>query len=237
VGPDKKTARLVGTPPFPIQWRYFSDRLWQYQSDSAILAGPISYQLDGEQYVAVAQGSGGALMLNVGNHSRPNAVNQNRLLVFKKGQYNLTKRINDKSQRDGTASILALGHEAKTDVNIAKNGEKLYARNCSFCHGVNAKGNGVVPDLRVMSEKTHQNFIAIVIGGLLKHKGMVGFHETLNINDVEAIHAYLDDQQRNFVAETEMSFTQKIEYWFTYWGSLLGKRFPWLANATRDYVM
>jgi len=88
-----------------------------------------------------------------------------------------------------------------------------------------------------MSEKTHQNFIAIVIGGLLKHKGMVGFHETLNINDVEAIHAYLDDQQRNFVAETEMSFTQKIEYWFTYWGSLLGKRFPWLANATRDYVM
>jgi len=149
--------------------------------------------------VAVAQGSGGALMLNVGNHSRPNAVNQNRLLVFKKGQYNLTKRINDKSQRDGTASILALGHEAKTDVNIAKNGEKLYARNCSFCHGVNAKGNGVVPDLRVMSEKTHQNFIAIV--------------------------------------ETEMSFTQKIEYWFTYWGSLLGKRFPWLANATRDYVM
>jgi len=213
------------------------NRLWQYQSDSAILAGPISYQLDGEQYVAVAQGSGGALMLNVGNHSRPNAVNQNRLLVFKKGQYNLTKRINDKSQRDGTASILALGHEAKTDVNITKNGEKLYARNCSFCHGVNAKGNGVVPDLRVMSEKTHQNFIAIVIGGLLKHKGMVGFHETLNINDVEAIHAYLDDQQRNFVAETEMSFTQKIEYWFTYWGSLLGKRFPWLANATRDYVM
>ena len=42
------------------------NQLWHYQSDSAILAGPISYQLDGEQYVAVAQGSGGTIMLTVG---------------------------------------------------------------------------------------------------------------------------------------------------------------------------
>jgi len=213
------------------------ERLWQYKSDSAILAGPISYQVDGEQYIAVAQGSGGALMLNVGSHSRRNAENQNRLLVFKKGQFNRTKRLESEESGNRVTSILALGHEAQNDQETIDLGARLYARNCSSCHGVNAKGNGVIPDLRIMSEKTHQQFMAIVIGGLLKDKGMVGFYETLDISDADAIHAYLDQQQINFVVENDMSFTQKIEYWVVYWSSKLGERFPWFANATRDWVM
>ena len=65
--------------------------LWQYQSDSAILAGPISYELDGEQYIAVAQGSGGTVMLTVGDELKRNKVNQNKLLVFKRGEFNQTR--------------------------------------------------------------------------------------------------------------------------------------------------
>ena len=67
------------------------DQLWQYQSDSAILAGPITYELDGEQYVAVTQGSGGVVMLTIGEEIRKNFVNQNRLLVFKRGDFNLER--------------------------------------------------------------------------------------------------------------------------------------------------
>ncbi len=210
------------------------DLLWQYQSDSAVLAGPISYELDGEQYVAVAQGSGGALMLAGSDEvMRSKPVNQNKLLVFKKGDFNMTRP----QPNEGTPIILALGHEANTDPDVIKHGEALYGRNCGTCHGLSAKSNYVLPDLRYMSEQTHIDFTGIVFGGALSHKGMVGFYETLSPEDVDAIHAFLDDKQQKLPEMVEMSFLQKIEYWFNYGVAKLGEKYPDILNATRDLVM
>ncbi len=209
------------------------DKLWQYQSDSAVLAGPISYEIDGEQYVAVAQGSGGALMITVGDELKSNFVNQNKLLVFKRGSFNQTRPVADHSM----ATILALGHEANSDPAIIAKGEKLYGDNCGSCHSLSAKSNGIVPSLRYMSEQTHIDFAGIVLGGAYSHKGMVGFYETLGPDESEAIHAYLDRQQQRLPSMVEMSFLQKIEYWFNYGMAKLGEKFPDLLNATRDSVM
>ncbi|MFT5136817.1 MAG: quinohemoprotein ethanol dehydrogenase [Arenicella sp.] len=209
------------------------ERLWEYQSDSAVLAGPISYELDGEQYIAVAQGSGGAAMLLMGDILKRNQQNQNRLLVFKKGSFGYTQAVLD----TGVATILALGHKANTEPQVIEKGGQLYERNCSVCHGISARSNGVIPDLRYMSEKTHTEFLAIAFGGVLAHKGMVGFHRSLDVQDIESIHAYLDQQQQLLPQKLEMSVLQKIEYWFTYWGAKLGEKFPSLVNATRDWVM
>ena len=157
------------------------DPLWQYQSDSAILAGPITYELDGDQYVAVAQGSGGVVMLTIGDEVRKNTVNQNRLLVFKRG----------KSEKgflpidDSVVQIQPLHGHSDTDDATIKNGEYLYHTNCASCHGIDATSNYVVPDLRYMTEKTHEDFATIVLGGSLTHKGMIGFYETLNLDDVK----------------------------------------------------
>ena len=209
------------------------DQLWQYQSDSAILAGPITYELDGDQYVAVAQGSGGVVMLTIGDEVRKNTVNQNRLLVFKRG----------KSEKgfppidDSVVQIQPLyGHSDIDDATI-KNGEYLYHTNCASCHGIDATSNYVVPDLRYMTEKTHEDFATIVLGGSLTHKGMIGFYETLNLDDVDMIHEYLKDKQVSLPEKLEMTFAQKVEYWFNFAIAKLGEKYPEILNATREYSM
>ena len=209
------------------------DQLWQYQSDSAILAGPITYELDGDQYVAVAQGSGGVVMLTIGDEVRKNTVNQNRLLVFKRG----------KSEKgflpidDSVIQIQPLYGHSDTDDATIKNGEYLYHTNCASCHGIDATSNYVVPDLRYMTEKTHEDFATIVLGGSLTHKGMIGFYETLNLDDVNMIHEYLKDKQVSLPEKLEMTFAQKVEYWFNFAIAKLGEKYPEILNATREYSM
>ena len=209
------------------------DPLWQYQSDSAILAGPITYELDGDQYVAVAQGSGGVVMLTIGDEVRKNTVNQNRLLVFKRG----------KSEKgflpidDSVVQIQPLYGHSDTDDATIKNGEYLYHTNCASCHGIDATSNYVVPDLRYMTEKTHEDFATIVLGGSLTHKGMIGFYETLNLDDVNMIHEYLKDKQVSLPEKLEMTFAQKVEYWFNFAIAKLGEKYPEILNATREYSM
>jgi len=211
------------------------ERVWQYQSDSAVLAGPVSYELDGEQYIAVAQGSGGAIMLANGEFFKRNRVNQNKLLVFKLGNFNNTKKLQESSgnSENKIAALLAPRHSVNADEAIIQSGSEIYGRNCSFCHGISAKGNGIIPDLRYMSEQTHKDFIPIVFGGVRTHLGMSGFYETLSIAQVESVHAYLDDQQQRIPGNEKMSFLQTIEYWFVYAIAKLGERFPDIANATR----
>ena len=209
------------------------DQLWQYQSDSAILAGPITYELDGDQYVAVAQGSGGVVMLTIGDEVRKNTVNQNRLLVFKRG----------KSEKgflpidDSVVQIQPLYGHSDTDDATIKNGEYLYHTNCASCHGIDATSNYVVPDLRYMTEKTHEDFATIVLGGSLTHKGMIGFYETLNLDDVNMIHEYLKDKQVSLPEKLEMTFAQKVEYWLNFAIAKLGEKYPEILNATREYSM
>ena len=212
---------------------YDGEKLWQYKSDSAVLAGPMTFELDGEQYVAVAQGSGGTVMITVGDELQRNKTNQNKLLVFKKGQFNQTNPV----ANEKLTTIRALGHAANTDPNLIKLGESIYHNNCASCHGINALSNYVVPNLRYMNEQTHSDFASIVIGGARTHKGMIGFYETLGVDDVDAIHAYLDDKQQNLPDRLELTFLQKIEYWFNFWMAKLGAMFPELLNATRSFIM
>ncbi len=206
--------------------------LWDFQSDSAILAGPMSYSINGEQYIAVAQGGGGVVMLTIGNELKSERINRNRLLVFKLGQSGEGPH----EKIETLAHIEPLRHEVSDDPAAIKSGQALYSRNCGSCHGISAKGNGILPDLRYMSDQTHEEFINIVLGGSRVHKGMIGFYKTLSLEDAENIHAYLAAEQTELTEKLQMTTLEKALYWCMYWSTKLGERFPVLLNASRSLI-
>ena len=63
------------------------EKLWSISAQSAVMAAPITYEVDGEQYIAVLSGWGGAYPLMQGKDSDKsgNTRNISRVLVFKLG--------------------------------------------------------------------------------------------------------------------------------------------------------
>ena len=205
------------------------DKLWHFQSDGSILAGPISYEIDGEQYIAVGQGGDGVAMLSIGDELKYERADKNRLLVFKLG----ISELDHFAKIEKFSEIQEVPQDVELDPADVELGEIVYSRNCATCHGPSAKSSGLVPDLRYMSEQTHQEFISIVLGGSRVHKGMMGFYEELSLKDAESVHKYLYAQQAELPARLKMTTLQKIEYQIMHWSAKLGERFPSLLNASR----
>ena len=70
-------------------------------------------------------------------------------------------------------------------------GTALYGQYCAVCHGENAIGGGVVPDLRASSFLGNDFFYEIVLNGAMKDAGMAPFKAVLDQKDASAIRAYL----------------------------------------------
>ena len=156
--------------------------LWEYPTQSAPVAGPITYGLDGEQYVAVNAGwGGGAAQVEQGlGIELPRA--SARLLVFKLGGNKQLPPLKAKEPVPPPPRLTA----SEADV---RKGAKLFADTCALCHGNRAIGG--VKDLRHMTPETHAKFNDIVLGGAYEAKGMASFSDILSDEDAEAIHGYL----------------------------------------------
>jgi quinohemoprotein ethanol dehydrogenase len=160
---------------------------WSLATGSAITAAPVSYLLDGTQYILIPIGSGGGIQfmypkLGASGESQ----GPTRLLAFSlegRGQYPAIERV---------VRALPEQPELTAPAAVVEKGKKLYAGNCSFCHGKNAEARFGIPrlDLRYASAETHTAWQAIVIGGALRAAGMPGFSE-LDVDDSEAIRQYV----------------------------------------------
>ena len=157
-------------------------QLWETPVQSAPVAGPITYMLDGVQYIAVNAGwGGGAAQVERGaGTDLPRA--SARLLVFKLG---------GKVQLPPMKAEEAVPQPPPLRASEAdiKKGAQLYAQTCAICHGQRAIGG--VKDLRKLTRETHAAFMDIVLGGARKDKGMASFADILKREDADAIHAYL----------------------------------------------
>ncbi|MFC4257400.1 PQQ-dependent dehydrogenase, methanol/ethanol family [Altererythrobacter xixiisoli] len=156
--------------------------LWEFPTQSAPVAGGISYEVDGEQYIAVNAGWGGgaAQIEQASGTELPRS--SARLLVFKLG---------------GTAQLPALAAKEPvppppalraSEAEITR-GAQLYGQTCAVCHGQNAVGG--VKDLRHMSADTHGKFADIVLRGIYVDKGMASFSDIIDADQAKAIHSYL----------------------------------------------
>src|SRR5580692_6054371 len=161
-------------------------KLWSMFAQSGIIAAPSTFEVAGEQYIAVLSGWGGSYALSGGKAAAMsgNLRNVSRLLVFKLGGSNALPPLEPRA-------IVINPPPAPTDTASIARGEPLFDQYCSACHGEHAVGGGVVSDLRASNFLGMDFFYNIVLDGALKGAGMASFSTALKRDDVTAI--------RNFV--------------------------------------
>ena len=165
-----------------------------------------------------------------GGHTKQQGKNTNRLMVFKLNGKGLPERPVDTVGRPPVPLIA----ERNTDPKVIARGHEVFMHDCVGCHGINAAASNAVPDLRYRSPEIQTIFSGVVGGGVLEHEGMVGFFETANLEDIQALRAFLDMQQvsMNEMGDNpdEKSIWQKIQYWFFYGIFKIVDKFPSLLN-------
>jgi len=162
--------------------------LWSVETHTGILAPAMTYDIDGEQYVALEVGWGGAFGLAAGELARDTHAKGNvpRVLVFK---------LNGKDTMPPAEAPAALPLQLPTPVPNAAavaQGKERYARSCGTCHGDSAVSGGVVPDLRYSPALSDPKlWQSIVHDGALKERGMAPFASDLTPDDIELIRGYV----------------------------------------------
>jgi quinohemoprotein ethanol dehydrogenase len=164
------------------------ERLWSAATQAGVLAAPIAYSVDGDEYVAIEVGWGGAFGLAAGELARDSHIASNlpRILVYKLG---------------GSAALPALAAvppavldpppDMASAATVAE-GKALFHTYCSTCHGDSATSSGVLPDLRYSALiKSPEAFDVTVRQGARVGKGMVAFKDEVSPQDLEKIRAYV----------------------------------------------
>jgi quinohemoprotein ethanol dehydrogenase len=157
-------------------------RLWEMPVQNVAIAGPITYSVDGEQYIAVNAGWGGGLAHFERASGHGMNVSTARLLVFKLGGTAQLPPLPDAPPLEEPPRSVA--PEATIQAGAA-----LYAQHCVLCHGAQVRGG--IRDLRRMTAATHREFDDILLRGTRARAGMATFADLLSPQDVAAIHAYV----------------------------------------------
>lgn len=187
------------------------ERLWHYDVQQGVIGSPITYTVDGEQYVSVLVGWGGAFGMSFGfsSNTRESPSTEGRLMTFKLGGDTQLPPV-DRPRR-----LPEPPADTATSEQIDK-GNQLYHKYCVYCHGPGGISHPNLADLRYMSAETHQMFDAIVLGGAQRERGMPAFSDTLNAEESAAIHAYLTRVgHRTLKAEQSRDSTwTSVKHWF-----------------------
>jgi quinohemoprotein ethanol dehydrogenase len=156
--------------------------LWQTPVGSGVVAGPATFEVDGEQYVAVAAGWGGVYGIVQRATDR---VGPGRVYAFKLGG---TAPMPPTVQAERRPLVSGIAYRAE-DVTP---GASLYVANCAFCHGVPGVNNGGnVPNLGYSTAETIRNLPELVLSGALTANGMPNFSGKLDHGQLEQVRAFV----------------------------------------------
>ena len=172
-------------------------KVWSFTASTGVMAGPVAYEVNGEQYIAVLSGWGGVFPLATGEIalklSKPPNVGQ--MLAFKLGG-KATLPVVEPPVRPPLSPPPSTASPA-----TIKSGEALFQRYCAECHGDVAVSGGVLPDLRYSSALASDQWFHIVLDGMLQPNGMVSFSKELSHGDAESIRAYVIFRANQAAAE------------------------------------
>ena len=171
-------------------------RLWSFHAQTGIVAAPVSFAVNGEQYIAILAGWGGIMPLLLGEAVSEAAANKvNRVLVFK---------LDAKGQLPplDTVTVPLNPPPLQASSETVDRGRFLYQRFCFNCHGDTAVGGGVLPDLRYSGFSHNQAaWDRVVLQGALQSRGMAAFSAVLTAEDTQAIRAYVVKRAHDKAAE------------------------------------
>lgn len=163
-------------------------RLWNFDARAGVVAPPITYRVNGKQYVTVIAGIGtsvglfGPMFEKYGIDYRTQA---RRVLTFAiGGKQTLPARIPYKAVAFEDADY-------KPNAAVTARGEGIFGGRCAVCHGTGVVAGGTAPDLRT-SPIPHdsQVFAQVVKDGALVPNGMPAFGE-FTPDQIEALRQYI----------------------------------------------
>ncbi|MEZ5937964.1 MAG: PQQ-dependent dehydrogenase, methanol/ethanol family [Hyphomonadaceae bacterium] len=179
------------------------DKLWEADAQYPVQSGPVTYTIDGEQYVATTAGWGSALPLAGSTGLRMGSNELGRVLVYKIGgtatlpEYE-TVQVTPQAPADdfGNAAQIAAGKE-------------LYFNNCMVCHGDAAQNGGITPDLRWSAQLADaETFAEVVFGGSRASRGMASFTGAFSPEEAEEIRAYIVNRAHEDLRVMQAQSTQ-----------------------------
>ena len=120
-------------------------KLWEAPAGSGVIAAPITYQVDGVQYVTVMAGWGGVFALAGGDAARAAGVRSvGRMLTYSIGGTAPAAA----ARRPAAAAAADDRAASRREADDRQTGGNTFHRWCATCHGIGAVGGGVLPDLR-----------------------------------------------------------------------------------------
>jgi quinohemoprotein ethanol dehydrogenase len=151
-------------------------KVWDVETQGNVVPGPVTYSLDGEQYIAVISSASTGFAA---------AAGKNRVLVYK-----LNGTVQLPEAPPPVPQVLNPPADFG-DAAMHARGEDLYQRNCSGCHEGGRLFSGF-PDLNyTVALNAPDLFKGIVVDGALAENGMISFKNVLKAEDAEAIRSFL----------------------------------------------
>lgn len=189
--------------------------VWQLATGFSFMAAPISYEVDGEQYIAIATGRGGPASFIYGFEEPRQLPSSTRILAFKLG--------GNKTVPGNTIDLPEFAPPSLDGfAGDYKRGRFLFNNHCAYCHGLAASANQVMPDLRRMHSIWHEQFQQVVLGGIRQQSGMPSFEGILTPEQVQDIQ-YFVLSEAHALQEDKTTVWYKIKDFFY---RIIGKLAP-----------
>lgn len=165
-------------------------KVWSFDAQSGIMAQPISYQVDGIQYLTVITSwRAGSLMS--GFPVWDYYAQHRRVLTFALGGKTTLP------SPDVSPIPVVDDPTFELDETQVHKGAEIFATRCALCHGGAAKSGGMAPDLRKASAPLDSHaFSQVVRHGALIDNGMPRFPE-LGPDQIESLRQYIRDRARS----------------------------------------
>jgi quinohemoprotein ethanol dehydrogenase len=154
------------------------------------MAPPMTYEVDGKQYIAVLAGWGGPEVL--GNR----ATGKGKVAPGKLLSFSLDGKATLPPYKRVVQPVPMPSFQLAASKPEIERGRVLFATFCARCHGAEVVSGGSVPDLRYATAGTHQKFEDIVRGGAEREVGMPSFSEDLTSAQVRLVQSYVLDRAR-----------------------------------------